>query len=170
MKIISDFAGYQATNPAVKADASPRTVNAKAPLYQSSASAQTTASRPIAQASVASPDVTPASAESGYQNVYQITGRWINNKANGIPVVQNVVKPIGDAILGFGNQYADLADGVGAPLIDTGRGLVALWHGNGGEFLHDVYDSGKDAVHGAVDAVKDAADTVKNIVSDLFSW
>ena len=91
----------------------------------------------------------------------QLGANWLNDHVNGIPVVQNIVKPIGDVVNGIG----DLANGAGESVDDFGSAIEKLSHGDFkevGKKLVDsvqdaagsVYDAGKDAVKSVVDSTK----------------
>jgi predicted double-glycine peptidase len=101
--------------------------------------------------------------------VLQISGSWINNQVNGIPVLQNIVKPVGDLMNGTGAVIGDLSNSVGEFTDDIGGAFEDLSHGDGGKFVDRLGDAATDIGSGVVNAVKDTADSVVDTVVDVFS-
>ena len=82
----------------------------------------------------------------------------MNNEVNGIPVLSNVLQPIGDVVNGFGGALVDICGGLEQSAgVDLGSAVDDLFHGNFECAAGDVVSAGKDAVVGAVDAVKGLA-------------
>ena len=79
----------------------------------------------------------------------QLGANWLNDHVNGIPVVQNIVKPTGDVVNGIGAGIGDLANGAGESVDDFGSAIEKLSHG-------DFKEAGKKLV----DSVQDAAGSV----------
>ena len=99
----------------------------------------------------------------------QMGASWLNNKVEGIPVLQNVVQPFGDIVGGAGASVADVFNGIGESFDDTGAAFEKLCHGDLKGFAEGLGDAASDVVGGAADAVEDAASSVKDAVVDFFS-
>ena len=197
MRIASDVAAMESTPP-LQAAASPQKANAKPALYQpadqpsdQSYSLFTTKALDDSIANIQDgynrivhPDgwggfvhgtielsgaLVPALYADMGANLQQ-GAQWVNNKVNGIPVVQNLVKPIGDAFNGFGAALGDVVDGFDQSANDFGSAFEHLSHGDFKQAAESAYDSGKDVVKGVYDAGKDAVNSVVDSVKDFLSW
>jgi hypothetical protein len=62
---------------------------------------------------------------SGIGGLIQIGGQWISGVVKGIPVVANLIQPIGDIINGAGAIIGDVFNGIGSIITDIGNGLGA---------------------------------------------
>ena len=100
----------------------------------------------------------------------QLGGSWLNSKVDGIPVLQNFVKPFGDLVNGVGAGLGDLANGLGESADDFGSAIEHLSHGDFKEAGKSLYNSGKDIVEGVYDAGKDVVNSVVDSIKDIFSW
>ncbi len=193
MRIASDAPAFDSAPP-VQADASPMTTSAKPALYQPSDESYTLFTTKALDDTIKNFQegynrvVHPDSWGGFVHGTIQLTGavpqaigaelggnlqqysQWVNNEVNGIPVLQNVVKPIGDVVNGFGGVVGDLLDGEGESANDFGAAFEHLSHGDFKEAAESIYDSGKDAVVGVYDAGKDAVKGVVDSVVDFFSW
>jgi hypothetical protein len=98
----------------------------------------------------------------------QLGAQWMNNEVNGIPVLSNVLQPIGDVVNGLGGALVDICGGVEQSVDDLGSAVDDLFHGNLEGAAGDVVSAGKDAVVGAVDAVKDGIGSAISAIGDLF--
>jgi len=105
----------------------------------------------------------------GIGGVLQLGGQWLNNAVDGIPVVQNVVKPIGDVINGAGAVVGDVFNGICSGVDDIGSAFGNLADGNFGDFASDMGDAVVDTAGGVVNAIGDAASAVGDAVTDFFS-
>jgi hypothetical protein len=99
----------------------------------------------------------------------QMGASWLNNEVEGIPVLQNLVQPLGDIVNGAGAAVADVFNGIGESFDDTGAAFEKLCDGDFKGFAEGLGDAAGDAVGGAADAVKDAVSSVGDAVGDLFS-
>ena len=95
--------------------------------------------------------------------------QWVNGKVNGIPVLQNLVKPIGDAVNAFGAVVGDLVDGPGQAANDIGGAFEDLSHGDGGKAVRKLGDAVKDLGSGVASAVSTVTSSVGHAVKDFFS-
>jgi hypothetical protein len=95
--------------------------------------------------------------------------QWVNGKVNGIPVLQNIVKPVGDAVNAFGAVIGALVDGPGQAANDIGGAIEDLSHGDGGKALCKLGDTVKDLGSGVASAVSTVASSVGHAVKDIFS-
>ena len=100
----------------------------------------------------------------------QLGAQWLNEKVNGIPILQNVVKPVCDLVDGGGAAVGDVFNGIGESWNDAGTAFEDLCDGNLKGFGEKAGDAVVDVAKGAVDGVKDAAKSVGNAIEDLFSW
>ena len=100
----------------------------------------------------------------------QQDAQWLNNEVDGIPVLQNLVKPFGDIVNGFGAVLGDLADAAGQSINDLGAAFEHLSQGDFTQAAESVYDAGKDVAVDAYDAAKDAVNSVVDSVEDFFSF
>jgi hypothetical protein len=98
----------------------------------------------------------------------QLGAQWMNNEVNGIPVLSNVLQPIGDLVNGFGGALVDICGGIEQSADDLGSAVENLTHGNLAGAAGDLFDAGKDAVSGAVDAVGDGISSAVSAIGDLF--
>jgi hypothetical protein len=191
MKIASD-AISKLPPPPLHVAASQNTTNAKPALYQPSDQGLFT-TKPLDDSITNIKDgyhriVHPDSWGGFVHGTIQLTGaipqaigadlggnlqqgaQWVNGKVNGIPVLQNVVKPIGDAVDGFGAAVGDVFDGAGQSANDIGEAFEDLSHGDGRKALCKLGDSLKDAGAGVVNAVGDGLSSAGHAIEDLFSW
>jgi hypothetical protein len=193
MRITNDVAVSELPPP-VQADAYQQSNNAKPALYQPSDQSFTLFTTKALDDSIANikdgwnrivhPDswggfvhgtielsgnLVPALGADLAANLQQ-GAQWVNGKVNGIPVVQNLVKPLGDGVNGFGAAVGDVFDGFGQSANDFGSAFEHLSHGDFKQAAESVYDSGKDVVVGAYDAGKDVVNSVVDSVKDFFSW
>jgi hypothetical protein len=99
----------------------------------------------------------------------QMGASWLNNEVEGIPVLQNLVQPLGDVVDGAAASAADVCNGIGESFDDTGAAIEKLCHGDFKGFAEGLGDATGDVIGGAADAVKDAAGSVKDAVVDFFS-
>jgi Peptidase_C39 like family len=67
----------------------------------------------------------------------QVVGQWLTGLVKGIPVLSNIVQPIGDLINGFGAVLGDLGHGVISVIVAIGVGL--------GDIVNDVVNGFKGA-------------------------
>jgi hypothetical protein len=112
----------------------------------------------------------PQMLVSDFGGIMQSGAQWVNGKVKGIPVLQNIVLPIGDAFEGVGAVLGDLGNGIGQSTDDLGGAFEDLSHGDGSKALHKVGDAAEDLGSGVVDAGKDVVSSVGNAIEDLFSW
>ena len=112
----------------------------------------------------------PQSIGSYFGSVFQGGGQWLNGAVDGIPVLQNFVKPIGDLANGAGAVVADVFNGIGESFDDFGGAIEDLSHGNWDAFTDRMADSVVDLGSGVVDAGRDAVGAVEDAIGDLFSW
>ena len=101
--------------------------------------------------------------------LFQLGAGWLNNAVEGIPVLENIVQPIGDIINGVGAVIGDVFNGIGEACDSIGGAFESLFEGDFGGFVEGVGDAVGDVVGGVVDAVGDAVDAVGDAVSDFFS-
>jgi hypothetical protein len=99
----------------------------------------------------------------------QTGARWLNDEVAGIPVLRNVVQPIGDLVSGVGAGMADVFNSVGEFGDDIGGAFEDLSHGDGGKFVHRLGDAAKDIGGGLADAARDTVGAVEGAVKDFFS-
>jgi hypothetical protein len=120
--------------------------------------------------------------------VYQVAGQWLTSVVAGIPVLSNIVQPIGDIINGIGAVIGDLGNGIGNVITDLGTGLGkaiddiltgivragrnlgsafgSLLNGDFGGFLTSLGDALGGLVGAVGSAVSDAVDAVGSAISD----
>jgi phage-related protein len=101
--------------------------------------------------------------------LFQLGAGWLNHAVEGVPVLENVVQPIGDLVNGVGAVIGDVFNGFGEACDSIGGAFESLFDGDVGGFAEGVGDAVGDVVGGAVDAVGDAANAVGDAVSDFFS-
>ena len=99
----------------------------------------------------------------------QAGAKWLNDEVNGIPVLRNVVQPIGDLVNGVGAVAADVVNSVGEFGDDIGGAFEDLSHGDGGKFVCRLGDAAKDLGGGLADAGRDVVSAVGGAVKDFFS-
>jgi hypothetical protein len=99
----------------------------------------------------------------------QIGAHWLNNAVDGIPVLQNIVQPIGDLVNGVGAVLGDAFNGLGEACDSIGGAFEHLFNGDVGGFFDGLGNAASDVVGGAVSAVGDAVSAVGDAVSDFFS-
>jgi uncharacterized protein YvpB len=100
----------------------------------------------------------------------QIGSSWLSSKVSGIPVVQNLVLPLTDAVGGVGAAIADVGNGIGESMDDVGSSLEDLAHGDGGKALDKLGDAAEDVGSGVAHAAVDTVTDVGHAIADLFSW
>lgn len=100
---------------------------------------------------------------------FQLGGSWLNNAVSGIPVLQNIVQPIGDILNGFGAAVGDVFDGFGKAGNNLGQAFGSLAQGDIGGFVSGIGNAVGNAASGVASAVGDAVSAVGNAVSDFFS-
>jgi hypothetical protein len=88
----------------------------------------------------------------------------------GIPVVQQLVQPMGDLINGAGAAGGDFFNGIGESWNDAGSALENLCNGDFKGFAEKAGDAAGDVLQGSYDAVKDTVKSIGSAVEDLFSW
>ena len=192
MRIASDVAALELPPP-VQADPSQQETNAKPALYQPADQSFTLFTTKGLDDSIANIKdgfhriVSPDSWGGFVHGTIQLTGaipqaigadlganlqqgaQWVNNEVNGIPVVQNLVKPLGDAVNGFGAVVGDAFDGTGQSVNDFGAAFEDLSHGDGRKALCALGDAAKDLGGGVARAVTDTVSSVGHAIGDLFS-
>jgi uncharacterized protein YvpB len=99
----------------------------------------------------------------------QLGAGWLNNAVEGIPVLENIVQPLGDLVNGVGAVIGDIFNGIGEAADSLGGAVESLFEGDLGGFVEGVGDAVGDVAGGVVDAVGDAVDAVGDAVSDFFS-
>jgi hypothetical protein len=99
----------------------------------------------------------------------QMGADWLDAKVAGIPVLHNVVQPIGDVIHGAGAAVADVTNGLSEAMDDVGSGFEKLFKGEGRGFVKQMGNAVEDATSGVVNAVKDVGHSVVHAVEDIFS-
>jgi hypothetical protein len=67
---------------------------------------------------------------SAVGGLLQVAGQWLTGVVAGIPVLRNIVAPIGDIINGIGAVIGDLGNGLGDVIIALGEGV--------GEVIDDI--------------------------------
>ena len=99
----------------------------------------------------------------------QIGAHWLNNAVDGIPVLQNIVKPIGDLVNGVGAVLGDAFNGLGEACDSIGGAFEHLFNGDVGGFFDGLGNAASDVVGGAVSAVGDAVSAVGDAIGDFLS-
>jgi hypothetical protein len=190
MRVASDVAVSNFA-PSVQADANPQPTNAKPALYQPSDQGLFTTKAlddSITNIKEGYNRIVHPDSWGGFvHGTIQLTGaipqaigadlganlqqgaQWVNSEVDGIPVLQNVVKPLGDAVNGFGAALGDVFDGAGQSVNDIGGAFEDLSHGDGGKALCKLGDSFKDAGAGVVNAATDVVKSVGDTIGDFFS-
>ena len=125
---------------------------------------------------------------SGVGGLFQIAGQWLTGLVAGIPVVSNIVQPVGDIINGIGavigdvgngidSMISELGAGVGKAIDDILTGLVStgrylgtafgsLLKGDFGGFLTSVGNAVGGLVRAVGSAISDVVDAVGSAISD----
>ncbi len=118
----------------------------------------------------------------------QKAGQWLGGVVKGIPVISNIVAPIGDLTNGYGAVIGDLGNGLGDVIIDLGGGaggvidniangiagavdgisgaLGSLSHGDVGGFLTGAANAAGSIASAAAGAVGNAAAAIGNTIND----
>jgi hypothetical protein len=104
----------------------------------------------------------------GVGGILQIGAGWLNNAVDGIPILQNIVKPFGDVVSGAGAVLGDVFNGFGEACNSIGGAFGSLCNGDFGGFIGGVGDAAGDVVSGVGDAIGDAVSSVGDAISDLF--
>jgi predicted double-glycine peptidase len=100
----------------------------------------------------------------------QLGAQWLNSEVDGIPVLQNIVKPFGDVVNGAAAGVADVFNGIGDSFNDFGDSIEKLCDGDFSGCAQSLGKTCVDTVEGAVDSVKDTVGSVVDSIGDLFSW
>jgi len=101
--------------------------------------------------------------------IVQVIGQWIHDVVEDVPVVRNIVQPIGDLINGAGAVIADIGKGIGSVIEDVGRFFGNLFTGDtagAGDAINDFFEDATDTV---INTVADTAGAVVDAVEDFFS-
>jgi len=109
-------------------------------------------------------------AGCGVGTLMQTGASWLGGKVKDIPVLQNLVLPLTDAVNGAGACIADVCNGFGEACDSVGGAFEDLSHGDVGGFVKGLGDSCRDVVGGAAHAVGDAVDSVGDAIKSIFSW
>jgi len=104
----------------------------------------------------------------GCSALAQMGVHWLNQKVDGIPILANVVQPLGDAVDGACAAVADVANGFGESFNDAGDAFEKLCDGNFKGFAEKAADSVGDVIGGAADAVKDSVKSVGHAIKSFF--
>jgi len=99
----------------------------------------------------------------------QLGAQWLNDKVEGIPVLENIVQPLGDIFNGAGAVVSDVFNGFGEACDDFGGALGDLFDGNFSDAASKAGDVVTDVAGAVADAVGDAASAVGDAISDVFS-
>jgi hypothetical protein len=125
---------------------------------------------------------------SGIGTLLQVGGQWLHDVVSDIPVLSNIIQPIGDIINGVGAIVGDVFNGVGAIVNDIGKGIggvvdafvngvigvgrnlgaafAALGRGNIAGFVGGIAAAIGSVVTAVANAVTSVVNTVANVVSD----
>jgi len=125
---------------------------------------------------------------SGVGALIQVAGQWVSGVVKGIPVLANLIQPIGDlingvgAILGdvfngVGNVITDLGTALGNAINDIGKGLTgivrglgsafgSLFKGNIAGFVGGIASAIGSILSGIASAIGDVLSGIGNAVSD----
>jgi hypothetical protein len=128
---------------------------------------------------------------SGIGGLLQVGGQWLRGVVKGVPVLRNIVQPIGDVINGIGAIFGDVFNGVGSIINDIGVGiggivdgivngvvsvvknlggaLGALFRGNIAGFFEGIGSAIGSVVTAVANVVTSALTAVGNAVSDAVS-
>jgi hypothetical protein len=128
---------------------------------------------------------------SGIGGLLQVGGQWLSGVVSGIPVLRNIVQPIGDVIDGVGAVLGDVFNGIGNIVNDVGEGIGgfvnaivggvvsvgrnigeafgALAKGNIGGFFEGIGSAIVSVVTAAANAVVSVVTAIGNVVSDAVS-
>ncbi|PWT89446.1 MAG: hypothetical protein C5B54_08890 [Acidobacteria bacterium] len=96
--------------------------------------------------------------------------QYIEDKVDGIPVVQNVVKPICDALDTTGTVLGDISNGFGTAFDDVGSAIQSFSNGDISGGAEDLVDSLVDLGSAAVNSVSDAAQGAVTAIKHFFSF
>jgi hypothetical protein len=96
--------------------------------------------------------------------------QYIKGSVDGIPVLQNVVKPLCDLWDTAGAMIGDVFKGVNDAFDHIGGAFQALGNGDFSGFVGGVADAAKDVGGAVVDTVSDAVGGTVDAVEDIFSW
>jgi hypothetical protein len=124
----------------------------------------------------------------GIGGLIQVAGQWLTGVAAGVPVLGNILQPIGQIINGIGAVIGDLGNGIGDVITDLGAGLGqaindfvnglarvggsldaalgSLLKGDFGGFLTGLGDALGGLAQALGSAVSDAANAVGSAISD----
>ena len=125
---------------------------------------------------------------SGIGTLLQVGGQWLHGVVSDIPILRNIIQPIGDIINGVGAIVGDVFNGVGAIINDIGKGIggvvdaivngaigvvrnlggafAALGRGNIAGFVEGIGAAIGSVVTAVAGAVTSVVNTVANVVSD----
>jgi len=128
---------------------------------------------------------------SAVGGLLQVAGQWLTGVVKGVPVLRNIVQPIGDIIDGVGAVLGDVFNGIGSIIDDVGEGIAgvvnaivngvvavgrslgaavaALGRGNIAGFVEGVGAAVVAVVSAAANAVTSVVSAVGNAVSDAAS-
>ncbi len=99
--------------------------------------------------------------------------QWVGDKlseaVDGIPVVEQLVKPVGTLIETGGAIIGDLADGFGDAANHVGSAFEKLFDGDVGGFFSDAGSAVVDVAKGVGEAVWDGIKGVGEAIGDFFS-
>jgi len=98
-----------------------------------------------------------------------LAGQWLNDVTEGIPVVENLVQPLGDIVNGVGAAVGDFVNGIGEGVDSFGGAFESLFDGDIEGFGSGLWDGITDIGGGIVDAVGDVVSGIGDAVSDFFS-
>lgn len=105
---------------------------------------------------------------AGICAITQLAGNKLNDAVEDIPVVRNIIQPIGDALNAGGAVGSDLVEVFGDVTEDGGRCLGSLLVLDFAGAGQAAVDSVKDTATGVVEALSDACDGLKDAISDFF--
>lgn len=100
---------------------------------------------------------------------FQIPGDWINSKVEGIPVLENIVQPLGDLWNTCGDILGHACDSVGESIDDFGNAIECLGNGDFSGAGQAALDGLQDLGTGVADVVTDVVSGVGDAIGDLFS-
>ena len=106
---------------------------------------------------------------SGVGAILQLGAGWVNNAVSGIPVVQNIVQPVGDLVNGVGAAIGDVSNGFGEAANNVGQAFDNLGNGNVGGFFGSLGNAVGNVASGVGNAIGDAASSVGHAIGDFFS-
>jgi hypothetical protein len=97
----------------------------------------------------------------------QLGAQWLNQKVDGIPVLQQVVQPVGDFVNGAAAAAADVFNGFGESCNDAGAAWEKLCDGDFKGAAEKAGDAVADTVKGAYDAAKDTVNSIGDAISSF---